>query len=352
MAGVAVIVTIIMPRLTAGGSQKSGCGVRLTEVGVIDTGGARVYDAVTAPDGRLLALRRNDGVVSLWNVAEPARAVEVGELYVAGAGVVGGMAFGRDGRTLAAVTGDVATVAWWDISDPAAPVVSSTMAGRITIVYTMALSADGRILAIGGLAGAVKAVEFWDVTDPSRPFRAGALEDAVQDGTVDSVAFSPVGRVLAVAGRLGDSAGLWDVTDPARPVRRSTLVGRPANLGDMVAVAFSSDGRTLATAGRFGDEVTLWDVTDPARPRRHGSVVGSTADIASLAFSFDGRLLASASNGSDEIVLMTIEKGVASRASSIDTGEQEADFAAFAAAGCLLVTANADPVVRLWTASR
>jgi WD40 repeat protein len=69
-----------------------------------------------------------------------------------------------------------------------------------------------------------------------------------------AVAFSPDGRLLATAG-LDGAARLWD---PATRNCLRTLTGDTSEVRPLFAVAFSPDGRLLATGG---DDRTarLWD---------------------------------------------------------------------------------------------
>jgi WD40 repeat protein len=72
-------------------------------------------------------------------------------------------------------------------------------------------------------------------------------------GWVQSVAFSPDGKILASGGKDG-AVVLWDVAG-----RR--MLGQPlkGHTGWVQSVAFSPDGKTLASAG-FDDAVVLWDI--------------------------------------------------------------------------------------------
>ena len=86
---------------------------------------------------------------------------------------------------------------------------------------------------------------------------------AVPSGAVNSVAFSPDGRILA--GATGSGLLLWDVSDPSAP---RALGGPLAGRSAFDSVAFSPDGRTLVAATRSG--VMLWNVSDTGHPRALG----------------------------------------------------------------------------------
>ena len=101
--------------------------------------------------------------------------------------------------------------------------------------------------------------------------------------SVDGVAFSPDGRLLATASTDG-TARLWD---PATGEHRRTLTGHTSYVS---GVAFSPDGRLLATASSDGT-ARLWD---PATGEHRRTLTGHTSSVYGVAFSPDGRLLASA----------------------------------------------------------
>jgi len=132
----------------------------------------------------------------------------------------------------------------------------------------VSFSADGTTLATAGSSG----VRFWNVA-------TGAVLDSVGGISVDDVAFSPTGPLVAFVRNEGGDAEIWDV---ARRSRIRTLEASG------YAVAFSPDGRMLATAG---DEprVQIWDVESGKLIREFEQNVGG---VQTLEFSSDGKTLA------------------------------------------------------------
>jgi WD40 repeat protein len=148
--------------------------------------------------------------------------------------------------------------------------------------WSLALSADGGLLAVGPLAGARdRAVRLVDTAkDTVTATVGGGMERA------GAVAFSPDGKTLAI-GTLAGTVHLLEVAT-GRPVGPGVFAptSRPDPAGArFTQLAFAPDGRTLASVDRDGN-LRLWDVTTGAERCWLG------AGLEAVAFAPDGRLLA------------------------------------------------------------
>ena len=149
--------------------------------------------------------------------------------------------------------------------------------GHTALVYQLAFSPDGKILATAGFDNLVK---LWD-------FASGKELRTLtgHTGPVYCVAFSPDGQLLA-SSSLDKTIRLWNVAD-GKPLRE--LKGHT----DIVdTVAFSPDGKLLAS-GSADKSVRLWNPADGKEVKNLGSHAQS---VYGVAFSPDGKLLASAGN--------------------------------------------------------
>jgi WD40 repeat protein/Tfp pilus assembly protein PilF len=223
-----------------------------------------------SPDGEFLAAVGQDNAVHVWATASGHRVA-----LLAGQGrTCYDVAFSPDGRMLASCGEELKSWAvgtWKEIGD-----MSSKDLGG----WALAFSPDGGHLAVATIAGKVQVLE------PATGRTFSLDGDA---GAVESLAFSPDGRLVAAGG--GTVVQVWNVPGGQRTVLRG-------HTGDVHDIAFSPDGGLLASGAmawsgpsrsESGGEIKLWDAT---RPHSESLLVKTAGPPWVQAFSPDSRRLA------------------------------------------------------------
>ena len=224
-------------------------------------------------DGKTLAIA-NANEILLWDA-------ETGQQHtrLAGhAGSVKAMAFMSDGKQLVSVSQD-GTLRIWDILMGQ----HKSFDVGLNEYPNVAFSSDGKTLAVAHKY--IRRIELWD-TDTGQFLRAFRTA-----GSVDTLAFSPSGRMLALA--TTSSSGwsdypieLWNA-QTGEPL--ATFSGHTWIIG---ALAFSPDGETLISGG-WNDMIKVWSV-ETGEPRV--TLQGHVDWVSVVAFSPDGSTLASGSS--------------------------------------------------------
>jgi len=184
--------------------------------------------------------------------------------------IIWAVAFSLDGSLLASASADGAIILWntetWEHKEP--------LRGHKGDVYSLSFSPDGQTLAS---AGKDKTIKLWNTrTGQLAPVQ---LPDEHKD-EVWRVAFSPDGKLLASADK-DKTFRLWDVSNGwmSRPLLEHTDV--------VLALAFAPDGSTLASTG-FDGRLLLWDVHGGAKPEE---LKKYAREMYSVAYSPDGKYL-------------------------------------------------------------
>ncbi|WP_020666592.1 WD40 repeat domain-containing protein [Amycolatopsis nigrescens] len=235
---------------------------------------------VVAATTGVLATGAKNGTISLSRAGEDTAAgpaLNLGSRAVA-------ITISRDDTRLA-VVGESGTVRLWNIADLAAPVELANLTGPSGVVASVAISPDGRTVAVGG---ADAKIHLWDLADPAGKKLLSGPRDAIT-----SVAFAPDGKTLA-AGSRDRMVHRFTLADPARPQPLPSLAG-PG--GQVFSVAISPDSRVLAAGTSADRAVYLWDVADPASPKPLGQLTGPASWVTFIDFSPDGdRIIAGSSD--------------------------------------------------------
>ena len=277
---------------------------------------APVLKIVTAPrDAAILAANKAG---ALWNWPIASR-VQPGESFRLDWGSITEAAFSRDGTTVATSAPDQTTRLRSTV-DALFPIVSFATPS----VSSIALSADGHVIAVGDAKGTVRLsgrngdvienvttgaaspIEALDVSADGTLLAAGAADGSVHvsrisrqpataitltesKAAIQDISFSPDGRML-VAGAEAGKVHLW-----SREGTRWTHDTLPAGRSGIVAVAFDRSGAFVA-AGDVDGTIRVWSAFT-------GQVAGQplqghVTPVRSLAFASRDRLFAAQEDGS------------------------------------------------------
>lgn len=241
------------------------------------------------------------------------------------------VAFSRDGGYILAANwlSDLITV--WDADTM--HLVRYYKTTRVDQLTSIALSPDGKTVAVGGWNGVISLSDF----------NSGSTLRVLtgHSGWVNDLDFSPDGSTL-VSGSSDGTLRLWNV---------KTGSSRALDDGDQFSVesvAFSPDGKVVA-AGKYGGfdslaagSVVLWDAS---LGRVQNAWKADGGAVYSVAFSPNGRLIAYAT--SDTTVTLW-DVGSAKAMSIIRSHGSEIHIVAFSPDGKTLASADENGAVILW----
>lgn len=197
-------------------------------------------------------------------------------------GTVRSLALTADGKILASGSADN-TIVLWDVT--AREPIGEPLTGHTGTVWSVAISSDGKTLVSGS---ADNTIMLWDLFT-QQPL---ALPLTGHTAPVLSLALSADGTILASGSEDGVII-LWDMT------ARRQLGLLTGHTGQVRSVALSQDGKILAS-GSTDSTIILWDVA--ARQPLGPPLKGHTGPVRSVALSTDGRMLAS--GGKDKTVML------------------------------------------------
>jgi WD40 repeat protein/beta-lactamase regulating signal transducer with metallopeptidase domain len=277
-----------------------------------------------APDNQTLATAGHDNVIKLWN-AETGALLHTLEGHT---GEVNGVVFFAEGAKLLSCSHD-RTLRIWNVA--AGSLDSLIETGHEEIIYGLSITPDGKQFVSGSWD---KVVKVWDAGTHEEKLALRAKRFGPEnDYPVSSVACSPDGKTLAVAGE----ERAIKLIDPKTGGIKHLLEGHE----DIVAqVRFSPDGKTLASAG-FDGAVILWDT---ASGKRRHTLKGHDNWVFCVAFSHDGAMLAS--GGYDRTVrLWDVKSGKLLETLKKHKGGVRA--LAFSRQGDLLASSGGDKAIRI-----
>jgi serine/threonine protein kinase len=237
----------------------------LVRVRHIDAGGT-VLCAAFAPDGQTLSAGLENGLVTIWLVANGS-SLRTLKAHTNG---VYSVTYSPDGSILATGSADT-TIQLWNVN---AEYTAQPLTGHTAGVQSLAFAPDGKILASGS---ADNTIRLWRAAD-------GALiHEISHPSPVRSVAFSPDGLILASAS---------DDTIVTLSFPDGTLRTMQGHSGMVNSLAFSPDGQMLVS-GSADNTLRLWQVPDGSPLR---TLEDSPNPVNSVDFAPDGKALASGSS--------------------------------------------------------
>ena len=259
-------------------------GVKL----MIDTGGhttlIRALAFTPAAVGHQLLSAGDDKVIRVWDLATGKIIKTIrGEFGGGDYGKIYAMALSPDGKWLAvggyfapSQTGVSEAKGAIRLYDFESGELRALLKGHKGVVYALAFSNDGKQLISGSGVGDQSAI-VWDISGKKPTKRLQG-----HTGDIYSVGFSPDGKVAATGGA-DRTLRLWRVEDGG-------LIATLKHKGQVVALAVSSQDPYTIASGDSDGEIRLWDW-------RGGRALKTLTDqrgaVGALAFSPDGqRLLA------------------------------------------------------------
>jgi WD40 repeat protein len=319
-----------------------------------------IFCAAWSPSGTQVISTSTDNVVRVWDmrtVEDPGRTglVAQGDLEQVlekRGGIVWCVAYSPDGRLLAAGGVDKNVDVWEVLSDGQVDKLSrQVLRGHTDTVRTVAWSASGRLLASGAFDLTVR---LW------RVFPGGRIDptpiQVVQSGHtgwVRSLSWSPPGTLLASVSD-DTSVTVWPLDPLSGAISLGGVEGRSAQVlehpNTVFAVSFSPSGRRLASACKDG-VVRIWAVnawpggvdTESIR-----LLEGHTNWAYALSWAPGGRELASGSMDYTVRVWPVSEDGEVGDAQVLERPDAVWSVA-WSPSGNLLVAGGSEPILAVWT---
>ncbi|GAA6617020.1 caspase family protein [Scytonema sp. NUACC26] len=251
----------------------------------------RVYSVSFSPNGQMLASAGSDRTVILWGLDNLEQPKEIQEIatFIGHNDEIYSVRFSPDGKTLAS-TGADKHIRFWSLDNDALKQLTIHK-DRINAVSFQPVISNNEYMFTS--AGTDRNIQFWSLTKNGKVTllrKANLLQNQEHTGPINSLSFSPNGKVLA-SGSADVSVKVWDAT--TRQLMQ-TLPENPENkLGTNYVVNFSPNGKILAAAYATR-KIKFWQIAQngyeeikPINPSMKGYSVNFSPDGSAIATILD-----------------------------------------------------------------
>ena len=244
----------------------------------------QVNSVVYSPDGSIIASGSKDGTVRLWDVATGKHKATLRHegwanfLFPWLNPPVNAVAYSPGGNTVAVASIDSKVRLW----DARTTKLKTILIGHTGPVDSVIYSPDGKIIATAG-GWKDYTIRLWDAgTGETKSVLTGYTP-------INAVAYSPDGKTIATGGDYHSNAlQLWN----AKTKKLKTTYTEHAD-GTLSSMVYAPDGNTIAAVGLRDNTVRLWftGTGEHKTTFKHANTERGY-DIASVAYSPDGNTIA------------------------------------------------------------
>ena len=203
----------------------------------------------------------------------------------------------------------------------------NTLTAETTLINSIAINPDGKILASGSYCWSVK---LWNI-------KTGKLLQTINyDYPINAVTFSPNKSILAIADS-GNFIRLWDVNSS------KTIIKLKAHKGLFTGInclAFSPDSRIIASGG-CDKTVKLWDINTGSEIR---TLKAHKKSVNSVVISPNGKFIASGS-ADKTVIIWDLNTGKILTSFNTNAKVNSVDFSPN---GKIIATGGENFFIKLW----